>query len=67
MTKLLNLTATITQPPYCGSVILELKKSKRDQNYYVQVFLKNNTASEEIKLYNVTIYGLEYLLAYQKV
>ena len=57
MTKLLNLTSKITQPPYASALIIELSQSKRDQSYFIQVFLKNNTADQDISLHNMTIYG----------
>ncbi len=60
MTKLLNLTDYIDQPPYASSIILELRKSVRTPSqYYVQAYLKNNTANEEIKLQLFPINGLK--------
>lgn len=61
MTKLLNLTSKITQPPFASSVILELRKSVSSSKYYVQVFIKNNTINEEITFKKVTINGCDEL------
>ena len=60
MSKILNLTSFgvpfyIDQPPYASSVTLELRKSTTNNKYYVQAYLKNNTANEPIepKLYSI--------------
>lgn len=48
MIKLLNLSSNVIQPPYVSAVVLELRKSlKNESKYYVQCFLKNNTIYEE--------------------
>jgi hypothetical protein len=65
MTKSLNLTYLnasffIDQPPYASSVILELRKSKSN-NYYVQAYLKNNTANEPINPTLFSILGKNFL------
>lgn len=57
ITKLLNLTDHIRQPPYASSVIFELRRSKTDFKYYIRTYLKNNTADEAISFLPVTIYG----------
>ena len=58
MTKLLNLTDYIDQPPYASSVILELRKSiGTPAQYYVQAYLKNNTVDDDIKLQLFPING----------
>ncbi len=59
MSKLLNITTYINQPPYVSAVILELKQEINTKNYFVQVFLKNNTADQPIYLHNLTIYGFK--------
>lgn len=57
LTKLLNLTTFINQPPYASAIIVELRQSK-DNAYYVQIFLKNNTASEPINQNAMIVEGL---------
>lgn len=58
LTKLLNLTTHINQPPYVSAIIVELRQSISNPNdYYIQVYLKNNTMYEEIKLRPMTVYG----------
>ena len=62
LTKLLDLTDYIDQPPYTASVILELRSSLDNKNdYYVQAYLKNNTADEEIKFQLLPIKGCDVL------
>ena len=57
LTKLLNISTFINQPPYASAIIVELRQSKSGE-YYVQVYLKNNTASQPINPKLMTIYGL---------
>ena len=58
MAKLLNITSHIYQPPYASAIIFELRESTNKQNdYYIQVYWKNNTANEQINFESKTIYG----------
>jgi len=62
LTKLLNITETINQPPYASSVLLELRSSNMDPSkHFIKVYLKNNTASEDINLRPLPIYGCDLL------
>ena len=56
LTKLLNISTFINQPPYASAIIMELRQSAQN-DYFVQVYLKNNTASEPINRQPMTIYG----------
>jgi hypothetical protein len=72
MTKLLNLTRLnepifIDQPPYASSVTIELRRSTREPfEYFVQAYLKNNTANEPINPQLYSIDGCEYLCPLDK-
>jgi hypothetical protein len=58
LSKLLNITTFINQPAYTSSVILELRKQiNSSSKYFVQVYLKNNTADEPINFQLLTING----------
>ena len=57
LTKLLNITTFINQPPYASAIIVELRQSAQGNDYYVKVYLKNNTASESINRQLMTIDG----------
>lgn len=61
MTKLLNLTLNIKQPNYASAIIMELRKSTKSDNYFVQVYMKNNEANEPIVFTPMTIYGCDQL------
>ncbi len=61
ITKLLNLTELIRQPPYASSVIFELHKSLNTSSYFIQVYSKNNTATEPIKFQPMQIYDCDML------
>lgn len=66
LTKLLNFTNHINQPSYASAVGLELRKEKTNNNYYVKVFYKNNTASEDINYRNVKMFGCDNLCPIEK-
>lgn len=66
LTRLLNITSYINQPPYASAVALELHKELDKENYFVQVFLKNNTAKEEIQFRPMTMDGCETLCPLDK-
>jgi hypothetical protein len=57
LTKLLNISTFINQPPYASAIIIELRQSVQN-DYFIQVYLKNNTASEPINRQLMNIYGL---------
>ena len=56
LTKLLELTPFITQPPFASAVLIELRKST-DGKYFVQAVLKNNTITEPISYQVLQING----------
>lgn len=66
LTKLLNLTRYINQPSYASAVSLELRKEVGANNYFVQAYLKNNTAAESINYMNLTIDGCPELCPLDK-
>lgn len=66
LTKLLNLTRYINQPSYASAVALELRKEVGANNYFVQAYLKNNTAAESINYMNLTINGCTELCPLEK-
>lgn len=66
LTKLLNLTRYINQPPYASAVALELRKEVGANNYFVQAYLKNNTADQSINYLNLTINGCPELCPLDK-
>lgn len=58
MTKLLNISSFINQPPYAAAIIIELRQSVyNSSDYYIQVYLKNNTAYEDINLRLMNVSG----------
>ncbi len=57
MSKLLNITNYINQPSYASAVALELRKDINSEKYYIQAFLKNNTAIEAINYNEMLING----------
>jgi hypothetical protein len=58
LTKLLNISDYIYQPPYVSSIVIELHQStKNNSAYFIRVYLKNNTADEPIYLRPMTIDG----------
>jgi hypothetical protein len=65
MTKLLDLAPFIAQPPFASAVIFELRKSV-DNNYFVQVLLKNNTPEEPISYEIFPIKGILDHYIYKK-
>jgi len=65
--KLLDITPDINQPPFASSVTLELRRTLTDTpDYYVQVFLKNNTVTEPIYYRNMKINGCDELCPLDK-
>lgn len=66
MIKLLEL-GEMDQPPYASSLIFELRSQiGNDENYFVQVYYKNNTGDEPIKLQLLTIKGCDSLCPLNK-
>ena len=69
MTKILNLKPKgepifIDQPPYASSVMIELRKSViNTDKYFIQAYLKNNTAQEPISPQLLSIDGLNIFLS----
>ena len=61
MTRLLNLTNYINQPPYASAVILELTKEMNESNYFIHAYFKNNTANQPISFQSLSIYGKKFL------
>jgi hypothetical protein len=49
----------IRQPPYASAVIFELRRSKTTGARFIQLFAKNNTATEPIQFQPVQVYGCE--------
>jgi hypothetical protein len=45
--QLLDLSPFISQPPFASAVVLELRKTIKNE-YFVQAVLKNNTPEEPI-------------------
>lgn len=70
LTKLLNFTSFINQPQYAAAIGLELHKEKKNSNYYVKVFYKNNTATEDINYRNVKMFGntqIQFLIPFNNL
>jgi hypothetical protein len=44
-----------------SAIAVELRESKSDGSFYVQVYLKNNTANESIQMNPMTIFGCDRL------
>ena len=65
LVKLLNLTG-INNPPYASAVVLELHQEIHANNYFVQVYYKNNSAEEPINYQLMTIYGCENLCPFNQ-
>ena len=61
--KLLELNTEFVQPEYGSAIVLELRQSvENSADYFVQVYLKNNKASEPINLQLLKIAGLLFIL-----
>lgn len=68
LARLLNLTTynKVSQPPYASAITLELRKEMNKENYFVQVFFKNNTGDEPIHFHNMKIHGCDMLCPIDK-
>lgn len=66
LSRLLNITSYHNQPPYASALALELHRQPETNNFFVQVYLKNNTAGAPINYRKMTMNGCHQLCPFHK-